>query len=149
MKTQFVKNNGVNVETMALVARNPPGQCCFAPRPRCFHGECLRRTAPRERREIRRLIGQLAHASQKRAGARLTPGSVNLMLAVLKAHAGGGAAARMNRSRAMFQIELVDRQGWSEKVIATFSDALVADAALDEARRRNPGRTIILRGDRR
>ena len=71
------------------------------------------------------------------------------MLAVLKAHAGGGAAARMNRLRAMFQIELVDRQGWSEKVIATFSDALVADAALDEARRRNPGRTIILRGDRR
>jgi hypothetical protein len=102
-----------------------------------------------QRREIRRLIGQLSHASQKRAGARLTPGSVNLMLAVLKAHAGGGAAARMNRSRAMFQIELVDRQGWSEKVIATFSDALVADAALDEARRRNPGRTIILRGDRR
>jgi hypothetical protein len=106
-----------------------------------------RRRVPR--REIRRLFDQLAHASQKQAGARLTPASVKLMLAALKAHADGGSAAKVNRSRAMFQLEFVNRQGWSEKVIATFSDALVADAALDEARRRNPDCTIILKGDRR
>jgi hypothetical protein len=105
-----------------------------------------RRRVPRQ--EIRRLFEQLAHASEKRAGARLTPGSVKVMLAALKAQADG-AADRMNRSRAMFQLEFVDGQGWSEKVIATFSDALIADAALDEARRQNPGCTIRLRGDQR
>jgi hypothetical protein len=125
------------------------GSAVFRPDPGVFMANVSgeRRRVPR--REIRRLFDQLAHASQKRAGARLTPGSVNLMLAALKAQGDVGAAAKMNRSRAMFQIEFVNRQGWSEKVIAIFSDVLVANAALDEARRRNPGCTIILRGDRR
>jgi hypothetical protein len=126
-----------------------PGNPVFRPDPGVFMANVSgeRRRVPR--REIRRLFDQLAHASQKQAGARLTPGSVNLMLAALKAHADGGSAAKVNRSRAMFQIEFVDRQGWSEKVIATFSDALIANAALDEARRRNPDCTIILKGDQR
>lgn len=97
------------------------------------------------RHEIRRLFEQLAHASHKRAGARLTPGSVNVMLTALRAQTNGGAPAKINRSRAMFQIELVDGQGWPEKVVATFSDSLIAEAALDEARRRHPGCTIVLR----
>jgi hypothetical protein len=97
------------------------------------------------RHEIRRLFEQLAHASHKRAGARLTPGSVNVMLTALRAQTNGGAPAKVNRSRAMFQIELVDGQGWPEKVVATFSDSLIAEAALDEARRRHPGCTIVLR----
>jgi hypothetical protein len=67
------------------------------------------------------------------------------MLVALKARADRGAPAKINRSRAMFQIELMDGQGWPEKIVATFSDSLIAHAALDEARRRNPGRTIILR----
>jgi hypothetical protein len=149
MKTQFVKIMGLMLKLWRSSRVTHRGSVVLRPDSGVFMANVSGEPRLVQRREIRRLIGQLAHASQKRAGARLTPGSVNLMLAVLKAHAGGGAAARMNRSRAMFQIELVDRQGWSEKVIATFSDALVADAALDEARRRNPGRTIILRGDRR
>jgi hypothetical protein len=97
------------------------------------------------RHEIRRLIEQLAQASQKRTGARLTPGGVNLMLTALRAQTNSGAPAKINRSRAMFQIELFDGQGWPEKVVATFSDSLIAEAALDEARRRHPGCTIVLR----
>ena len=70
------------------------------------------------------------------------------MLAALNAHADGGAAGKGNRWRAKFQLEFVDGLGWSEKVVATFSEALIADAAFEEACRRNPGCTIVLRGDR-
>jgi hypothetical protein len=100
-------------------------------------------------RDVRNLVDRLTQASQRGVGARLTPRSVNVALAALRAHIAGGAPARTKRTRATFQIELMDRQGWPEEVIATTSDPLIAQAALAEARKQRPDCTIILRNGAR
>jgi hypothetical protein len=100
-------------------------------------------------RDVRNLVERLAQASQRGVGARLTPRSVNVALAALRALLAGGAPIKTKRSRAMFQIELMDRQGWPEAVIATTSDPLIAQAALVEARKQRPDSTIILRNGAR
>jgi hypothetical protein len=100
-------------------------------------------------RDVRNLVDRLAQASQRGVGARLTPRSVNVALAALRAHIAGGAPIRARRFRATFQVELMDRQGWPEAVIATASDPLIAQAALAEARKQHPDCTIILRNGAR
>jgi hypothetical protein len=95
--------------------------------------------------DMRQLADQLAQASQKGQGARLAPQDVDIALTALRAHAGAMSPPKMKITPQMFQIELLDDQGWPEAVLAVIRDEVIARAAFDEAARQRPNRKLKLR----
>jgi hypothetical protein len=95
--------------------------------------------------EVHQLVDHLTQSSQKGVGARLRPQDVDIALMALKAGVGMMAAPKIKLTPRTFQIELLDRHGWPEQVLAVVRDETIARAAFDEAIKQQPGRKIRLR----
>ena len=96
--------------------------------------------------EIRKLVGQLTASSHGGRGAKLTPESVNVALAALRAYRDKVTPPLANAAITKFQIEVLDSMGLPQEVLATIVDERIARSALAEAKKRFPDRKIVLRG---
>jgi hypothetical protein len=95
---------------------------------------------------IRNLVNALAASSQERSDVTLTSESVDLILAALRAYRGASYARLAEEPLDGFQIEAVDDFDLPREVLATTPDENIAQTMLTEAKRRFPGRKIVLRG---
>jgi hypothetical protein len=96
--------------------------------------------------EIRGLVEQLTTSSRGGRGAKLTPTSVNIVLAALRAYRDKLTAPPVTAAIVSFQIEARDGMGLPQEALATTVDERVACATLAKARKRFPGQEIVLRG---
>jgi hypothetical protein len=87
--------------------------------------------------DIQTLAEMLAQAAKRGCGAHLTPLSVEIALSALRVD--------IERTRRMFQIELMNGDGLPMQVLAVVSDPHIARAVFDETVRRRPGCRIRLR----
>lgn len=98
---------------------------------------------------LRRLVDRFAQCSQMGGGASLTPQDVDTVLRALREHAGLNDSLKVKVTSAIFRIELMDRQGWPEEVVAIFRDISIARAAFAEAVKDRPhGRLRLRQGAR-
>jgi hypothetical protein len=95
--------------------------------------------------DIHRLVDQLTQSSQEGKGVHLLPQDVDMVLAVLKAHAGMIVAPKIKLTSRTFQIELLDKHGWPGEVLAVVRDGLIARAAFDAAVNQRSSNKIRLR----
>jgi hypothetical protein len=95
---------------------------------------------------VRELVNQLAVSLGQGSGGELTPEAVNLALTAIRAHRRGLEWRQPKRLKG-FQVEAIDGPNLPREVLAITSDENIAHAALAQAKRRFPARTIVLRGD--
>jgi hypothetical protein len=94
---------------------------------------------------MRELADKLAQCSQAGSGAELTPHSVDIALAALRAHADALGPPKIKRTCPQYQIEAMDSQGWPDETLAVVTNGVIAQAAFEEAAKLHPGRKIRLR----
>jgi hypothetical protein len=96
--------------------------------------------------DVRKLAEQLTASSYEGRGAKLTPASVNIALAALRAHRDKLTSPPATEAIVSFQIEVLDSMGLPREVLGTATDERVAHTALAEAKKRFPRQKIVLRG---
>jgi hypothetical protein len=96
--------------------------------------------------EIRRLVEQLTASSRDGRAAKLTPKSVNIALAALRAYRDKLTSPPVSAAVVSFQIEALDGMGLPREVLAITIDERVARATLAKAKKRFPSQEIVLRG---
>jgi hypothetical protein len=95
---------------------------------------------------VRKIVYQLAASSEQGRGARLTPETVDLILAALRVYRGRRVARPSDKARDGLQIEAVDELNLPLEVLAATPDENIAHAILMAAKKRFPARNIVLRG---
>jgi hypothetical protein len=96
--------------------------------------------------DIRRLMEQLTESLHRGRGAKLTPTSVNIALAALRAHRDKLTSPPVTAAIVSFQIEAQDGMGLPREVLATTVDGHLARAMLAKATKRFHGQKVALRG---
>ena len=96
--------------------------------------------------DIRKFVGQLTASSHSGSGAKLTPKSVNIALVALRAYCDRTAPRLATEAIASFQIEAFDGMDLPQEVLAITINERLAHTILAKAKKRFPGRIIVLRG---
>src|ERR1700722_20344753 len=93
---------------------------------------------------VRKLAKQLAVSLEEGSGGELTPEAVNLALTAIHAHRRG--LVMPAETPKGFQVEAINDLNLPREVLAITSDENIAHAALAQAKRHFPARTIVLKG---
>ncbi len=95
--------------------------------------------------EVRRLTERLAKAVRSGAGTRLTARDVDIALAALRIRTATASPPNIKIAPEMYQIELIDQDGWPVSTLAVIEDESVARAAFEEAISHNDSDILRLR----
>jgi hypothetical protein len=85
--------------------------------------------------DVRKLVEKLTELSRGGSGAELTPKSVNVALAALRAYRDKLTSPRVTGAIVSFQIEALDGVGLPREVLATTVDEHLAHATLAKAKK--------------